>query len=204
MPSGLFHSFRQGWSIRLKDALNCGVLKDGHYALVEPHDGSETAGTTDASRYARRANRISVRHPLGQVVAVIEIISPGNKDSRHALRSFVEKAVSLLRAGIHLLIVDLFPPSPVRDEQGIHKAIWDELTDEEFALPPETTLTLVSYQSGEDYTAYAEFVAVGSDLPAMPLFLSRDLHASVPLEGTYLATWAACPAPLRELVEPPS
>src|SRR5687768_14141955 len=35
----------------------------------------------DAVRYARKANRITVRHPDGDVVAVIEIVSPGNKDS---------------------------------------------------------------------------------------------------------------------------
>src|SRR3954469_12879615 len=60
--------------------------------------------------YARRANRIRIQHRHGQVVAVIEIVSPGNKNSRHALRSFVRKAADLLRQGVHLLVVDLFPP----------------------------------------------------------------------------------------------
>ena len=64
------------------------------------------------SSYASRANRIVVRHHLGRIVAVIEIISPGNKDSRAALRDFIEKTIDLLRAGIHVLIVDLFPPTP--------------------------------------------------------------------------------------------
>lgn len=35
---------------------------------------------------AARANRIVVKHHLGRTVAVIEIVSPGNKDSRAALR----------------------------------------------------------------------------------------------------------------------
>ena len=69
---------------------------------------------SEAAGYARKANRITVRHPDGDVVAVLEIVSPGNKDSRHALRSFVRKAVAFLHAGIHLLIVDLFPPGPPR------------------------------------------------------------------------------------------
>ena len=62
--------------------------------------------------YASRANRVVVRHHLGRIVAVIEIVSPGNKDSRAALRDFVEKTIGFLRAGIHVLIVDLFPPTP--------------------------------------------------------------------------------------------
>ena len=58
--------------------------------------------------YASRANRIVVKHHLGRIIAVIEIVSPGNKDSRAALRDFVEKTVDCLRKGIHVLIVDLF------------------------------------------------------------------------------------------------
>src|SRR5579871_6868344 len=104
---------------------------------------------------ARRGNRITIRHPLGQVVCVIEIISPGNKGSRSALRSFVEKTVEFLRQGIHVLIVDLFPPSG-RDPQGIHKAIWDEIEEVPFELPPDKPLTLAAYVAGEVKTAYVE------------------------------------------------
>jgi hypothetical protein len=35
-----------------------------------------------------------MRHGRGKVVAIIEIVSPGNKESRNAIRSFVEKAES--------------------------------------------------------------------------------------------------------------
>lgn len=154
---------------------------------------------SDAARYAQKANRISIRHPLGEVVAVIEIVSPGNKGSRNSMRSFVEKAVAFLRNGIHLLIVDLFPPSD-RDPQGIHKAIWDEFTDEPFELPPDKPLTLVGYQSGDDFTAHIEPVAVGDMMPDMPLYLDRELYVPVPLEATYQATWDVCPEPIRELL----
>src|SRR5207244_894236 len=58
----------------------------------------------EVDAYARRADRIAIRHPLGHVVAVLEIVSPGNKDSRNALRAFVEKAMALLHQGIHLLV----------------------------------------------------------------------------------------------------
>lgn len=85
--------------------------------------------------YARRAVRVSIRHRRGRVVAIIEIVSPGNKDSRNALRTFVERATDILNQGIHLLVVDLFPPTP-RDPFGMHKAIWDELAKSPFTLRP--------------------------------------------------------------------
>lgn len=173
-------------------------------ATLDPPKAALTAHVaSDAVRYARKANRISIRHPLGEVVAVIEIVSPGNKDSRHALRSFVDKAVAFLRNGIHLLIIDLFPPSD-RDPQGIHKAIRDELADQPFELPADKRLTLVSYQIGDGFTAHIEPVGVGGVMPDMPLFLTPHEHVLVPLEATYAATWAVCPEPIRELVEAPA
>ncbi len=155
---------------------------------------------TDKSFYSVRANRIVVRHHLGRIVAVIEIVSPGNKDSRAAMRDFIEKTVDLLRSGIHVLIVDLFPPSP-RDPYGMHKAIWDEIDEEDFTFPPGKDRILASYEAGSLRRAYVEPVGVGDRLPNMPLFLAEGLHVSVPLERTYLQSWDATPKVMRTAVE---
>jgi hypothetical protein len=61
--------------------------------------------------YVHKADRIAVRHRHGEIVAVIEIVSPGNKASTYALRTFVQKASKLIEHEIHLLVIDLFPPS---------------------------------------------------------------------------------------------
>src|SRR5437764_3248754 len=127
--ANLFHDFHQTWTIAIRNGLNGGLLPKGYSALVEPHVGS----LTHDESLAARGNRIAIRHPLGQVICMIEIVSPGNKGSRNALRSFVEKTVEFLRQGVHVLVVDLFPPS-VRDPQGIHKAIWDEIQEKPFEL----------------------------------------------------------------------
>ncbi len=156
--------------------------------------------TTNRQIYADRANRIVIKHHLGRIIAVIEIVSPGNKDSRAALRDFVEKTLEFLKAGIRVLIVDLFPPTQ-RDPLGIHKAIWDEIDDADFAFPPGKDRILVSYDTGDGLTAYVEPVAVGDALPDMPLFLARSLHVKVPLEPTYQAAWEASPEELRTAVE---
>jgi hypothetical protein len=156
--------------------------------------------SVETDLYARKANRIVIKHRHGQVVAVLEIVSPGNKSGGHALRTFVEKAYELLQNGIHLLVVDLFPPSP-RDPQGIHKAIWDEIADEPFELPLDQPLTVAAYFAGEPKTAYVEPVAVGDPLPGLPIFLDDGTYVAAPLEVTYQAAWDACPEIIRELVE---
>jgi hypothetical protein len=84
-------------------------LVSGGDTVELPPPKAQFVTRTQAAAYARKANRITVRHPDGDVVAVVEIVSPRNKDSRHAIHAFARKAVAFLHAGVHLLIVDLFP-----------------------------------------------------------------------------------------------
>jgi len=156
----------------------------------------------DRINYAKRADRVVIRHGRGRVVAIIEILSPGNKDSRHAIRSFVEKAADILDQGIHLVVIDLFPPTP-RDPQGIHKAIWDEFADEPFDFLSNKPLTVASYIGGDLPTAYVESVGVGDPLPSVPLFLTEYDFVPCPLADTYDQAWAVFPAMLKEIVESP-
>ena len=150
--------------------------------------------------YARKADRIAVRHRHGEIVAVIEIVSPGNKSSDAALRTFVTKTSELIEQGIHLLVIDLHPPSR-RDPRGIHKLIWDELEEEDCDLPADKPLVLAAYEAGPDWVAYVEPVAVGDVLPDMPLFLSSGFYVPAPLETTYQTTWKHFPNPLKGLLE---
>jgi len=209
LPPAYFALLEQRVSGPIPDVL---TLRLGDLGDETEADQGGTAVATAAPRtrfithieeeiYSRKADRIAIRHRLGRVIAVIEIVSPGNKSSRDALRAFVEKATDLLRQGVHLLIIDLFPPTR-RDPQGIHKAIWDELKDEPFELPADKTLTLAAYSAGFIKTAYVEPVAVGDLLPEMPLFLEPEAHVPAPLEATYQTAWNSCPAVLKELLTP--
>ncbi|MFO0960693.1 MAG: DUF4058 family protein [Isosphaeraceae bacterium] len=229
VPSGLYHHFHQAWSLELAKALNDGLLPEGYSALVERRSGRAEADIltfrdrprqaptggglvmaerpsaaivrrSDREHYAARANRVTVRHHLGRIVAVIEIVSPGNKDSRSALRDFIDKANELLLKDVHVLLIDLFPPGP-RDPSGLHKLIWDEFLEEPFDFPPGKDRLLASYECGEARMAFVEPIAVGDELPPMPLFLFPGGFVPVPLEPTYLAAWDASPSALRQAVE---
>jgi hypothetical protein len=157
----------------------------------------------EADSYARKASHLTVRHRHGQVVAVLEIISPGNKSSQAEFRALVEKSVDLIRQGIHLMVIDVFPPGK-RDPQGIHKAIWDQFEEEDLDMPAGKPLTLASYDAGPDYVAYVEFVGVGDELPDMPLFLKPEVYVPTPLEATYQAAWSVFPTPLKGLLDTPN
>jgi hypothetical protein len=172
---------------------------EGNVALID-RPATKIVRRTTKDYYTDRANRVVVKHHLGRIIAVIEIVSPGNKNSRAAFREFLDKTLGFLRRGVHVLVVDLFPPTP-RDPFGIHKVIWDEFEEEEFALPPGKDRILASYETGKERAAYIEPVGVGDKLPDMPLFLSNAVHVIVPLEATYQATWDVCPEEFRIAVE---
>jgi len=176
----------------------------GGLAVAEAPPRTRLVRRAEDKIYVRKTDRIAVRHRHGQIVAVIEIISPGNKASTSALRTFVEKSSDLIMQGIHLLVIDLFPPGK-RDPQGIHKEVWDQLKEEDFELPAEKRLTLASYDAGPPPVAYIEPVAVGDTLPGMPLFLKPSFYVPAPLEATYQVTWELdIPAPLKGLLERPA
>ena len=215
---GDFHHFHQGWVVNLTNVLNSGLPRvhgDDEQpvtrsAMSRARPGARRSRRQCAARmspeferinYAKRADRVVIRHGRGKVVAIIEIVSPGNKDSRNAIRTFVEKAADILNQGVNLLVVDLFPPT-ARDPQGIHKVIWDEFGDEPFEAPPGKPLIVASYIGGEIPTAYVESVGVGDPLPSLPIFLSETRYIPAPLETTYLQEWAVFPALLKELIDP--
>jgi hypothetical protein len=158
---------------------------------------------SEVDSYVDKANRVTVRHRHGDVVAVIEIISPGNKASRSEFRTTVEKSVEYVRQGVHLLVIDLFPPTK-RDPQGIHGAIWNEFQEDEFQLPPDKRLTLASYDAGPPRVAYVDLIAVGDPLPKMPLFLKPESYIPAPLESTYQITWDVFPVVLKRLLDQPA
>jgi hypothetical protein len=145
-------------------------------------------------------------HNLGEVVSVIEVVSPRNKNGKLAVREFVAKAVDFLKRGISLLIVDPFPPRP-QDPQSLHKLIWDEFDEDvPFDLPADEPLLLVSYRAAAPLVGFTpepfiEPLRVGAQVPDMPAWLDPDLYVNVPLENTYKAAWEDCPADFRYFVE---
>ena len=159
---------------------------------------------TDMAFYRRKPSALAIRHISGdRIVAMIEIVSPGNKAARNPLRAFVQKAAELLDHGVHLLVLDLHPPGK-RDSDGIHGEIWQEVAGQEYTLPADQPLTLAAYETGDTVRAYVVQAAVGDALTDMPLFLEPSKAVEVPLEATYNAAFAEVPRRWQRVLETPS
>ena len=161
----------------------------------------EITASLEAAHYASQRRRLVIRHSSDdRVVAVIEVMSPGNKAGRREWRKFIDKATGPIQEGKHLLVVDLLPPTR-RDTNGVHGAIWAELGDESYAIPPGKPLTAASYAADDIPHAYVQPLAVGDKLPSMPLFLTSQSYVSAPLEETYIAAYRSVPERWRTVLE---
>jgi Protein of unknown function (DUF4058) len=178
----------------------------GMIAVAEqpPNVSLALEAATDAAFYIAKRRTLVIYQTTGdRIVAFIEILSPGNKHSQHTIDDFLDKVVAALRAGYHVLVLDLFPPGRC-DPSGIHGVIWEYLTSEAWQFRPDRPLTLASYCAKVPITAYVEPISVGRTLPEMPLFLTPDHYIYVPLEQTYMAAWRGVPQRWRHVIEPDS
>lgn len=158
----------------------------------------------EINQYADKAKAAVVRHiSEHDVIAVIEILSPGNKSSERDTDAFIKKASNLLAGCVHLLLIDLLPAGP-RDPQGLHSLILQYLDPNAVVadLPEDRPLCLSSFRADLTFAeAFVEPTAVGLELVDMPLFLGPDAYIPAPLAATYRDAFAALPAYWRGVIE---
>lgn len=211
LPKGYFAMAEHVVPPYIPDVLALTLPDNGTPDEVTPTDGGGTAvavpvaaATATEKGKAKKpvGRRLAVRHIENRrLVAVVEIVSPSNKASKDEFLDLRNKSVGLLRGGVHLLLIDPFPPT-ARDPKGLHDAVWRALTGKRFDPPADKPLTLAAYvaRGANTFSAFIEPTAVGDTLRDLPLFLTPEAHVPVPLEETYQTAWAGFPAPLRPLL----
>lgn len=151
--------------------------------------------------YARKQRTVAIRHATNdRIVALLEIVSPGNKDRPQSVQRFVDKAVAPLQSGYHLVVVDVLPPGP-SDPAGMGGAVWDEIGGKRLAWPADKPLSAASFQVADRVYIYAQPFAVGQAVPDVSLFYDPDWYVMLPLEATYAAAYAGVPRRWRRVIE---
>jgi len=160
--------------------------------------------TRSASRADRRAcvgTSPSATSLAIESVALIEVVSPANKDRKGHVRELAEKVVRCLVSGVHVLLLDLLP-SGRHDPHGLHGAVWNYFDTTSYQPPTDGPLTLVSYAwDGVEPEAFIEPIALGQTLIDMPLFLTAQRYVNVPLESTYMEAYRGMPEFWRNVIE---
>ena len=169
--------------------------------LAAPPAISETRACTAPAVRPFPRRRLVIRHRTGRrPVALIEIVSESNKSSRAELDRFAEKVAAAVKHGLHVLLVDLHPPTR-RDPAGVHGLIAPLIGDGGDRPDPARPLAAVSYLADDPPTVYVQRLAVGDEVPDMPLFLDPGHYVSVPLAATYAETFDGFPPEEREILE---
>ena len=228
VDDGEFHALHTQWLARMTDAIN-EVLPKGYYALPEQKVNILSPDVTTYSRTGERGasngvavavaepateRRVAVRaaavppkrrlvirkSPTKRVVAILELVSRGNKDRRDSVTDFATKVADFIRHEVHAVVIDVLPPGS-HDPGGPHPEVWAQLDpegDPGEPPPPGRPLTLAGYRAGFEAVAFLRYAAVGEPLPDVPLFLDGGAFVEVPLEATYNAVFARLPEELTE------
>ena len=225
VPSGIFHDFHHTWISDLSDAVNK-LLSADFYALITRPErqriaddpfvvstsaqenefipGHECCNDEEAELYAAKADTIVIHRVSDhKSLARIEIVSPGIKFNQREFNIFAERTIESIETGVHLLLIDLFPPT-LFAPQGLYAAIRKMRKEEDAETRKVKPLNLISYKNGTIPTAIVEPTAVNTPFVDMPIFLNEDQYIPIPLESTYQSSWKTFPEFWKQVVKSPS
>jgi hypothetical protein len=129
-----------------------------------------------------------------RLVAVVELVSPRNKDRPEARRGFAAKCAAYLQRGIGVVVADLVTTR----QANLHNELIDVLRlDGAFRQGAEVSLAALAYRpahrGGQDQVdAWAVALRVGGALPVLPLALRGAGPVPLDLEATYSETRQRC------------
>jgi hypothetical protein len=129
-----------------------------------------------------------------RLVAVVELVSPRNKDRPDARRAFAAKCAAYLQRGIGVVVADLVTTR----QANLHNELIDLLRlDETFRQGADVLLTALAYRpvhrDGQDQLdVWAVPLRVGGTLPVLPLALRGAGSVPLDLEATYTEIRERC------------
>jgi hypothetical protein len=124
------------------------------------------------------------------LVAAIELVSPANKDRPGHRRAFAAKCVAYLQQNIGLVIVDVV----TERRENLHAELMQMLDLGPNAVAAASSdLYAVSYRTtgtGEQMRleVWPVALAVGGNLPTLPLWIDPEFAVPLDLEASYAAT----------------
>jgi hypothetical protein len=129
-----------------------------------------------------------------RLVAVVELVSPRNKDRPEARRAFAVKCAAYLERGIGVVVADIVTTR----QANLHNELIDLLRlDEAFRRGADVALAALAYRPAHRDTqdqidVWAVPLQVGETMPVLPLALRGAGPLPLDLEATYTGTRQRC------------
>ena len=128
-----------------------------------------------------------------QLRAAIELVSPANKDRPRSRLTFAAKCVGHLERGVAVVVLD----TVTGRRANLHAEIAQTLEAAEGLTRDSPThlyavaYRVVSRQGQTQVEGWPAAMAVGKELPMVPLWIAADLCLPLPLETSYTAACRA-------------
>jgi hypothetical protein len=122
-----------------------------------------------------------------RLVAVIELVSPGNKDRPETRLAFAAKCAAYLQRGVGVIILDIVTSRHF----NLHNELLPLLgLDSTYAMSDEAILNAVAYRpirriERNQIDAWPVVLSIGATLPTLPLALKRFQPVPLHLEAAY-------------------
>ncbi len=128
-----------------------------------------------------------------QLRAAIELVSPANKDRPRSRLTFAARCVGYLERGVGVVVIDTVTTRRANLHAEIAAAL-EVSSGMEWSSP--SSFATVAYRTvsekGQAHVeAWPEALAVGAELPTVPLWIAVDLCVPLPLEASYTAACRA-------------
>ncbi len=152
--------------------------------------------------YSLLRRTIAVRQAVDhRAVALVEILSPGNKSTAKNFENLSDKVVAEIEMRIHALVIDLFPPN-THVPNGIVPAIWQGFGEVNSSwVQANKPLIIASFASHLFPEAYCWPLAVGDILPEVFMVVDEETQVAVALEESYSQAYRGVPEFWREVIE---
>ena len=123
-----------------------------------------------------------------ELVAAIELVSPGNKDRGAKRDMFLAKCLDYVAGGACVVVVDVI----TERRANLHNEIVARLGADALTLPEEAHLYAATYRpiirkKKMNVDVWVNPLQIGEVLPTMPLRVVAGLFVPVELEDTYVA-----------------
>ena len=201
-PQRAWESFHSRWANSIADELHR-VLPQQYFAEVHIHLGGQVEA--DVAEFERVAEpqaaaivmpaafpddiEVQVRDQTddARLVAVVELVSPRNKDRDDSRRAFAAKCAAYLQRGVGLVVIDIVTSRQANlHNEMIRMMNWGDA----FLMPAEALLYATAYrpvrrQEANQIDVWPSALAVGGTLPQLPLALRGGPAVPLDLEATY-------------------
>jgi hypothetical protein len=125
-----------------------------------------------------------------KLVAVIELVSPSNKDRPGERQAFAAKTAAYLQQGVSVVLIDIV----TNKHFNLHNEIVELLAAPASARQPDgPAIYTASYRptlrdEQPQIDLWRQPLLIGEPLPTMPLRLTGDVFVPVEFESTYMET----------------